>query len=449
MIKVITYGTYDLLHRGHIRLLERAKALGDYLVVGVTADDFDKKRGKINVQQSLMERIEAVRAVGIADEIIIEEYEGQKIDDIRRYDIDVFTVGSDWEGKFDYLNDYCRVVYLPRTEGISSSDLRANNRKLIIGIIGEPTYLMKFVRECRYVNGVEIACMYTSNLPVKGRRGSFLQGIDLVKQYSDMLKLVDAVYIVSHPTQHYEQIKLALTAGKHVLCEMPITVDRQQCEELFELADKQGVLLTGALKTAYSTAYDRFLLLVKSGQIGDVISVDATCTSQKEVSNIDQLQRFETWNSLCSWGPVAMLPIFQLLGTGFVKKHITSKVLSKDSCFDLFTKIDFFYPHAVASIKVGKGVKSEGELVVSGTNGYVYIPAPWWKTDYFEIRHEDMNDNKRYFYQLDGEGIRYEIVAFAKSIESGKPSTYIEKCTAVAISSVIGDFYSGNDVTIL
>ena len=79
MTKVITYGTYDLLHYGHIRLLERAKALGDYLIVGVTADDFDKNRGKINVQQSLMERIEAVRATGIADEIIVEEYEARRL----------------------------------------------------------------------------------------------------------------------------------------------------------------------------------------------------------------------------------------------------------------------------------------------------------------------------------------------------------------------------------
>lgn len=112
MKKVITYGTYDLLHYGHIRLLERAKALGDYLIVGVTADDFDKSRGKINVQQSLMERIEGVKNTGIADEIIIEEYEGQKIDDIRRYGVDIFTVGSDWKGKFDYLNEYCKVIYL-------------------------------------------------------------------------------------------------------------------------------------------------------------------------------------------------------------------------------------------------------------------------------------------------------------------------------------------------
>ena len=127
MIKVITYGTYDLLHYGHIRLLKRAKALGEYLIVGVTADDFEKARGKINVQQSFMERAEAVRATGIADEIIIEEYEGQKIDDIHKYDIDIFTVGSDWIGKFDYLNEYCKVVYLERTEGVSSSEIRGGN----------------------------------------------------------------------------------------------------------------------------------------------------------------------------------------------------------------------------------------------------------------------------------------------------------------------------------
>ena len=91
MKKVITYGTYDLLHYGHIRLLERAKALGDYLIVGVTADGFDMARGKINVQQSLMERMEAVKATGIADEVIVEEYEGQKIDDILRYGVDIFA----------------------------------------------------------------------------------------------------------------------------------------------------------------------------------------------------------------------------------------------------------------------------------------------------------------------------------------------------------------------
>ncbi len=130
MKKVITYGTYDLLHYGHIKLLERAKALGEYLIVGITSDAYDRTRGKINNQQSLMERIAGVEATGLADEIIVEEYEGQKIDDIRRMGVDIFTVGSDWVGRFDYLKEFCEVVYLPRAEGISSSVIRSENREL-------------------------------------------------------------------------------------------------------------------------------------------------------------------------------------------------------------------------------------------------------------------------------------------------------------------------------
>jgi len=141
LIKVITYGTYDYLHYGHIRLLERAKELGDYLIVGITADDFDKKRGKINVQQPLMERVEAVRKLNIADEIIIEEYEGQKIEDIKKYNIDIFTVGSDWTGTFDYLEEYCKVVYLERTQGVSSSEIRQKKQNIRIGLVGDSLFI--------------------------------------------------------------------------------------------------------------------------------------------------------------------------------------------------------------------------------------------------------------------------------------------------------------------
>ena len=157
MKKVITYGTYDLLHYGHLRLLERAKALGDYLIVGVTSDDFDRGRGKINVQQSFMERVEAVRETGLADEIIAEEYMGQKIDDIKRYGVDIFAIGSDWKGHFDYLNEYCKVVYLERTAGVSSSELRSEKREVRLGMIGNyVSVINKFLSESKFVNGLGI-----------------------------------------------------------------------------------------------------------------------------------------------------------------------------------------------------------------------------------------------------------------------------------------------------
>ena len=429
MLKVITYGTYDLLHYGHIRLLERAKALGDYLIVGVTADDFDKNRGKINVQQSLMERVEAVRATGLADEIIIEEYEGQKIDDIRKYGIDIFTVGSDWKGKFDYLNEYCKVVYLDRTEGISSTEIRTEKREIRLGLVGNSAFINKVYNETKYVNGINVSVLLTSNPDVMSENLKHI----ICDDYSILLDKSDAVYIRSLPLYHYKQIILALESGKHVLCESPITLDYEQTKELFELAKSKNLILMEGIKTAYATAFSRLILAIKSGKIGDIVSVDATCTSLNKTD----------WPGIFEWAPTALLPIFELLGTKCEKNIVTHKNSADE---DLFTKIDFIFDHSVASIKVGDGIKSEGQLIISGTKGYIYVPAPWWKTDYFEIRYEDANDNKRYFYQLDGEGIRYELVAFLRAIESGRVLSRIKKETSLAISETLSSYCEGDSI---
>ena len=444
MTKVITYGTYDLLHYGHIKLLERAKALGDYLIVGVTADDFDKTRGKINVQQTLMERIEAVRATGIADEIIVEEYEGQKIDDIKRYNVDIFTVGSDWVGHFDYLNEFCKVVYLDRTQGVSSSELRAEKNELKIGLVGESAVVMgKFVSECNYVNGVKAIGICTTN---KTELSETLLNLPLVtSDYSLLLNQVDAVYVMSQPTRHYTHIKQALESGKHVICESPITQNVEEYKELVSLAKEKKLVLSDGIKTAYSTAYNRMILLAKSGKIGDIVSVDAICTSLREIDYSNKEKLEQTWNSLAAWGPTALLPIFQLLGTDYDQRQVISRIVDNTAKYDEFTKVTFIYPHAVASIKVGKGVKSEGELIISGTNGYIYVPAPWWKTDYFEIRYENPIDNKRYFFQLDGEGIRYEILAFIRAIENGQHA-FVSSNISKGIVNIMECFANYHDI---
>ena len=445
MVKVITYGTYDLLHYGHIKLLERAKKLGDYLIVGVTADDFDKTRGKINVQQSLIERIEAVRNTGLADEIIVEEYEGQKIDDIKKYDVDIFTVGSDWVGCFDYLKEYCEVIYLERTEGVSSSEIRSEKRYISIGLVGTSGFLNKILHECEYVNGAHIEGICSDNL--SNMEGDMKQLPLLTDDYSELLEKVDAVFIHSYPTAHYEQVKEALKQGKNVLCESPIALNREECQELFRIANEKKLVLMEALKTAYSTAFSRLLLLIKGGKIGNVVSIDATCTSLREVDVSKDLKK--GWNSITAWGPTAMLPIFQLLGTEYREFEIISQYLDDEQNYDLFTKINFIYDSAVASIKVGTGVKSEGELIISGTKGYAYVPAPWWKTDYFEIRYENPVNNKRYFYQLDGEGIRNEIVAFVRSINKAKNLSNIEQQVTEKISQVMDSFNNKKNVKII
>lgn len=448
MIKVITYGTYDLLHYGHIRLLKRAKALGDYLIVGVTSDTFDRERGKINVQQTLMERVEAVQATGLADEIIVEEYEGQKIDDIKRLGVDIFTVGSDWKGKFDYLNDYCRVVYLERTDGVSSSEIRSEQQPVTLGFVGESPIINKIERESKYVNGLVTGKVFTLNdrflsdsLKDKARQTS---------SFDELLDASDALYIISAPELHYSQIKQALERGKHVLCESPVTLRPEEWRELKALAAEKKVVLLDAIKTAYSTAYNRLLLLAKSGIIGDIVSVDTSCTSLLEFDPTQDINQEQLeWNSVCAWGPTAMLPIFQLLGTDYVSKRIVTRFVDEERSYDAFTSIMFIYPHAVASLKVGQGVKSEGEMVVSGTKGYIYVPAPWWKTDYFEVRYEDPHNNKRYFYQLDGEGLRYELLSFLKTIRLERDFNYVADTTSEEIVKVLADFYARHEMTVI
>ncbi len=434
MVKVITYGTFDLLHRGHVRLLERAKALGDFLIVGVTADDFDKTRGKINIQQSLIERMEAVKALGIADMVIVEEYEGQKIDDILKYGVDIFTVGSDWEGKFDYLNGYCKVIYLPRTEGVSSTEIRSSQRNLRIGFVGESNLVEKFRTECSYVNGVEVVGICSADRNYLKKYGSLRIR---TQNYEELLEQVDAVYIASHPSVHAEQIRLALENGIHVICESPIAMTERECRALFGLARERNRVLMDAIKTAYATAYRRLSVLLKSGKIGKIRSVDATCTSLREVQADNPVFLSQAWNSTCFWGPTAMLPVFELLGTDYSKTEVVSLYADAGKRFDTFTKIEWLYPDAVASVKVGNGVKSEGSLVVSGTNGYLYVPAPWWKTDYFEVRFEDVNQTKKYFYQLDGEGIRYEIVAFVRNVLNGCRNSSVPEEVSAAICAMM------------
>ncbi len=469
MTRVITYGTFDVLHIGHLNLLKRAKALGDYLIVGVTSDDFDLSRGKINNTQSLMERIKGVRETGLADEIIVEEYEGQKIDDIKRRNIDIFTLGSDWVGKYDYLNEYCKVVYLPRTEGISSSQIRSEHKHVRIGVVGHDSPGSKFVNESKLVNGVEIVGFY-SNTGIKtgftdtGRihdssyklvaseniysqiAASNVPSSIIFDSYTDLLAASDAIYITSMPENHYQNSLDALKAGKHVLCESPGAYTRDQYAELKQIADDIGLILMEGIKTAYSTAYERLILLAQSGKIGDIISVDSVCTSLSGNIYSENVDLSMTWNSMCAWGVTALLPIFQLMGTDYIDKKIYSYFMNKEFNMDAYTKVDFTFDKGIASMRVGKGAKSEGNLVITGTKGYIYVPAPWWKTDYFEVRYEDIEKNERFFYQLSGEGIRYMIASFVKSIELHKNLSYITPEETAAIVGVIEDFNDRRDM---
>lgn len=444
MKKVITYGTYDLLHQGHINLLRRAKELGDYLIVGVTSDSFDQGRGKLNVRNNVLERVEAVKATGYADEVIIEDYLGQKIDDIQKYDVDVFAIGSDWEGKFDYLNEYCEVVYLPRTEGISSTMLRAESQNSYkIGVIGSGRIANRFVPETKVVNGAEVVAVFN---PKVAEAESFAKthGIEAYIDFDSFISKVDAVYIASPHLTHYGYIKYCLLARKHVLCEIPFTLRKEDALELYQLAEKKNLVLLEASKTAYCPAFGHIVTLIKSGIIGDVVDVKASLSKMVKPPT-RELDATQAGGAMTEHAPLTLMAIIKLLGINWKDVEFHTK---RENGVDIYTKGGLNYPHATSSFTLGIGVKTEGNLVISGTKGYVYVPAPWWLTSYFEVRYEDQTKNKKYFYSYDGEGLRYEIQEFLSMIVNNRRSCYkLRRRESVVIAEIIEKYRNGENVT--
>jgi glycerol-3-phosphate cytidylyltransferase len=440
MRKVITYGTYDLLHQGHINLLRRAKALGDYLIVGVTNDNFDRERGKLNVRNNVLERVEAVRATGFADQIIIEDYVGQKIDDIQKYDVDIFAIGSDWEGKFDYLKEFCEVVYLPRTEGISSTMLRDESTTDVrIGIIGCGRVARRFPAEADVVSGVKVVAAYDINPLIAQGLAEKLEDITPFDNLHDFYKAVDAVYIATPHLTHYDYIKQSIAEGKHVLCETPLVLKGDEAMEVYALAKKKDLFLMEANKTAHCPAFNHLMVMIKSGVIGEVVDVEASLSKlwddDKTLREFDPLQ---AGGSMYELGSYPLLPIMKLCGIEYENLNLYSRM--KDGV-DMYTKGVFRYSNAVCSFKVGLGVKTEGNLIISGTKGYAYVPAPWWKTDYFELRYEDQNQNKKFFYKWDGAGLRYEIQEFISCIINNRQSTArLRRRESIAMAKVMQRF---------
>lgn len=439
MKKVITYGTYDLLHQGHINLLRRAKELGDYLIVGVTNDNFDRERGKLNVCNNVLERVEAVKATGLADQIIIEDYFGQKIDDIQKYDVDIFAIGSDWEGKFDYLGEYCKVVYLPRTEGISSTMLREEKQITIkAGIAGCGKIARRFVPEAGFVNGIEITGAYDIDNMASADFASANNLKKIYPSYEALLADVDAVYISTPHLSHYSLAKQALLAGKHVLCEIPLVLEEKQARELYTLAEQQGTVLMEAHKTAHCPAFNHLMVMIKSGAIGEVVDIEASLSRLLPDKTRREFDSKQAGGSMYESGVYPLLPIFRLLGTDYKNLDLYSRM---ENQVDIYTKGVMHYPTAVCSFKLGLGVKTEGNLVISGTKGYAYVPAPWWKTDYFELRYEDQNRNQKFFYKWDGEGLRYEIQEWMSCIINKRFSNArLRRKESIAMAKVMQQF---------
>lgn len=438
LIKVITYGTFDLFHEGHYRLLQRAKALGDYLIVGVTTEAYDRARGKLNVVDSLMTRIENVRKTGFADEIIIEETQGQKFNDVKKYDIDIFTVGSDWIGNFDYLKDCCQVVYLERTRNISSTMLREQKQQIQrIGIIGSGRIADRFVVEAKLVSGVSTQGVYNPHKKSAVRFGNKWE-IDAYSEIEGFYDAVDVVYIASPHETHYEYIKASLKHGKHVLCEKPMVLQKAQAEELFRYARERNLILFEGIKTAYCPGFVKLLGIACSGTIGNIRNVEA-CFTKLEKPATRELTDKVFGGSFIELGSYCMLPILKLLGKEY--ENLQFDTIHAENGLDIFTKVSLHYSTGLATATCGLGVKSEGRLLIAGEKGYIVVEAPWWKTSYFEVHYEEDNQVEKYSERFLGDGLRYEISDFLSLINGKDDNGFkLTRGESVALAGIMEEF---------
>lgn len=321
-------------------------------------------------------------------------------------------------------------------------------RAIKLGIIGNGRIADKFAAEARHVSGVVIACVYGRNERTLSDF-ALRHGIaDHSTSFDDFLCRVDCVYIASPHLTHYEYAKKALEARKHVLCEKPMCLSAAEVDELARLSRKQGCVLLEAIKTAFCPGFLGLVPLAKSGIIGDIKHVSASFTKLVE-PGVREVQRELAGGSMTELSSYPLLAAMKLIGTDYRKASFCS-YMDRANDVDMFTKVDLIYDKAVATCCVGLGVKTEGELIISGTKGYILVKSPWWKTQSFEARFEDPLDKRGYSYEFEADGLRYELMEFIRMIEEGNlQSDMLRWEETIAIAGVIEKYRSCTDISLI
>ncbi len=411
MKKVITYGTFDLFHNGHYNILKRAREYGDYLIVGVTGENYDIGRGKLSVHDTLAERIENVKKTGLADEIIVEEYLGQKIGDIIRYDIDTFVIGDDWKGKFDHLSRYCNMVYLERTKGISSTQIRNEIFKTYdIGVIADIVDDNQIVKEANTLNEFRVTSVYSDDEEIAA---DFKEKYGIDSASTDMEEFfagVDIVFIRCETEKRAEFIRKAIAQKKHVICDPPFSFSQEEQKKLYQLAKDNNVILIDNVKMVYIHVFNQLLWMTQGGLIGDILSF------QCSISRNDR-DRKNIFYDLLALG---LCPMVKIMGCEYNNVDIQ---ISKDSDGIEFASLDFKYDSGRVIINVGNKVRVRNQLEIIGSTGTIKINGNWWRGSYFELDDPEADEVEIYNTNYHGNGFKYLLKTVATMLANGRIDT--------------------------
>lgn len=305
-----------------------------------------------------------------------------------------------------------------------------------IGIIGTGRIANRFVPETKEVKGITVVGVYNPHLD-SAKKFAEKWNIRSYNEITDLFQTVDSVYVASPHETHYAYAKKALENGKHVLVEKPIGFVKNQIEELYSYAENNKLIIMEGIKTAYCPGFQKVLEIVKSGKIGEIRNVEACFTKLEKTTN-RELRDIVYGGSFTELGSYCTLPIIKILGEEY--SNIQFESIKNEFGIDVFTKVYFRYPNALATATCGLGVKSEGNMIISGTKGYVIVRAPWWKTSEFEIHYEDSNKTERYDEQFLGDGLRYELKAMRELINQQNVNEWFTQKESCAISKIFEEF---------
>lgn len=288
-------------------------------------------------------------------------------------------------------------------------------KQIQLGMIGTGRIAKRFVQECLEVPYVKLCAIYNPH-DGSSQRFAIENNLCDCMATTDMeafLDKIDAVYIAAPHGTHFDYAKLALEQEKHVLCEKPMCLRGDEAIELYQMARGKGLVLMEAIKTAYCPGFQESVKLAQSGKIGTVHDVEA-CFSKIGLSALREVWDIETGGSYTELGTYVLLPIVKLMGVESKESHFWS--LPARTGVDSYTKATITYDCGIATVKTGLGVKSEGQLIIAGSNGYILVPSPWWLTKRVEIHYEDPTKVEVYEYPFEGSGLRYEIASFVKKV---------------------------------
>ncbi len=295
-----------------------------------------------------------------------------------------------------------------------------------LGIIGTGKIAKRAVEELAFVPGVQISSVYNPNITHGHEFAAWAatkmekkiltqedssdvypsQEVRATLSLDELATRCSVVYIATPHGTHFEYVKRMLEIGRHVICEKPMCFSLDQANELYSLAKMNDLVLMEAIKTAYCPGFQKIQEVVRSGVIGEIKDVEATFTRLTPLGCREFDDR-KYGGAFTEFGTYTMLPIFRFLGTDY--KDVTFRSIPAATEVDGYTKTEFFYgTKAFASSRTGLTVKKEGQLVISGTLGYILVPSPWWCTKYFEVRYEDPTKIDKYLCEFEGDGLRYE-----------------------------------------